>query len=133
MGEGKELQQAQGELSHAQKQQKTVLVLPSVFLTRTESERVAKEARVATSFPLRVTGESILNTANSYCTHNKIYTIKSLSETITASKAPIQTSTSFIVSTGHRSPSTKLWKRFLRGAGVLCECLSLLFGFNSYF
>lgn len=88
---------------------KTVLVLPSVFLTRTESERVAKEARVATSFPLRVTGESILNTANSYCTHNKIYTIKSLSETITASKAPIQTSTSFIVSTGHCGPSTKLW------------------------
>lgn len=64
---------------------KTVLVLPGVFLTRTESERVAKEARVATSFPLRVTDKSILNTANSYCTCNKIYTIKSLSGTITVS------------------------------------------------
>lgn len=64
---------------------KTVLVLPGVFLTRTESERVAKEAQVATSFPLRVTDKSILNTANSYCTCNKIYTIKSLSGTITVS------------------------------------------------
>lgn len=43
----------------------TLLVLPSLFLTRMHSERVKREAQVATSFPFGVTDKSILNTANS--------------------------------------------------------------------